>query len=123
MKLKLTFSAHFSRLAIYCLKAGNKHYKLTSLSIPFTSKSSFQILICTVVYTHTHIHIHTHTNTHTHIYCIYYLPYSTCIVLFAISNPSVLSALHLKTSPLLASVIVIVETFPLVESGDPLRNH
>ena len=29
----------------------------------------------------------------------------------------------MKTSPLLASVIVIVETFPLVGSGDPLRNH
>ena len=52
-----------------------------------------------------------------------YLPYSTCTVLYSLSNPSILSALHVKTSPLLASVIVIVETFPLVGSGDPLRNH
>ena len=52
-----------------------------------------------------------------------YLPYSTYIVDFSVSNPPILLASHLKTSPLLASVIVIVETFPLVESGDPLRNH
>ena len=47
--------------------------------------------------------------------CIYgctYLPYSTCIVVFSVSNPSVWSTLHWKTSPLLASVIVIVEKFP-----------
>ena len=55
---------------------------------------------------------------HTH------LPYSTCMVVFSeISNPMLLSALHLKTSPLLASVILIVGVFPLVGSGDPLRNH
>ena len=52
-----------------------------------------------------------------------YLPYSTCMTVFSVSYPSILSALHLNTSPLLASVIVIVETFPLVESGDSLRNH
>ena len=52
-----------------------------------------------------------------------YLPQTTYIVEFLVSNPMMLSALHLKTSPLLASVIVIVETFPLVGSGDPLRNH
>ena len=52
-----------------------------------------------------------------------YLPSSTCMVVFSVPNPMILSALHLKTSPLLASVIVIVETFPLVGSGDPLRNH
>ena len=60
--------------------------------------------------------------------CIYvhictYLPLSTKMVVISQSNPMLLSALHLKTSPLLASVIVIVETFPLVKSGDPLRNH
>ena len=48
------------------------------------------------------------TNTHT------YIPYSTCIVVLSVSNPMILSALHLKTSPLLASAIVIVETLPLV---------
>ena len=53
-----------------------------------------------------------------------YLPLSTkMVVIISQSNPMLLSALHLKTSPLLASVIVIVETFPLVVSGDPLRNH
>ena len=51
-----------------------------------------------------------------------YLPYLTCTVVYSVSAPSILSALHLKTSPLLASVIVTVETFPLVRSGDPLRN-
>ena len=45
------------------------------------------------------------------------------MVVYSVSNPPILSALHLKTSSLLASVIVIVETFPLVVSGDPLRNH
>ena len=45
------------------------------------------------------------------------------MAVFSVSNPSVLSALHWKTSSLLASVIVIVETFPLVGSGDPLWNH
>ena len=45
------------------------------------------------------------------------------MVVLSVSNPMILSVLHLKTSPLLASVIVIVETFPLVGSGDPLRNH
>ena len=45
------------------------------------------------------------------------------MVVFSVSNPSLLLALHVKTSLLLASVIVIVETFPLVGSGDPLRNH
>ena len=73
-----------------------------------------------------HTSQHTHT-THTQIYKsvrIYtHLPYSTCMVVFAVSNPMILSPLQLKTSPLLASVIVIVETFPLVRSGDPLRNH
>ena len=59
----------------------------------------------------------TYTLTYIH------LPYSTCMVVYSVSAPSILSALHLKTSPLLASVIVIVETFPLVVSGDPLRNH
>ena len=53
-----------------------------------------------------------------------YLLHSTCIVVFLISNPMLFSALHSKTSPLLASVIVIVvEAFPLVRSDDPLRNH
>ena len=52
-----------------------------------------------------------------------HLPHSTYIVVFPVSNPMILSALHLKTSPLLASVIVMVEVFPLVGSGDPLRNH
>ena len=45
------------------------------------------------------------------------------MAVFLVSNPSLLIALHSKTSLLLASVIVIVETFPLVGSGDPLRNH
>ena len=45
------------------------------------------------------------------------------MVVYSVSNPMTLPALHMKTSPLLASVIVIVETFPLVGSGDPLRNH
>ena len=45
------------------------------------------------------------------------------MVVLSISKAMILSALHLKTSPLLASVIVIVETFPLVGQGDPLRNH
>ena len=45
------------------------------------------------------------------------------MVVFSVSNPMILSALHLKTSPLLASVILIVETFPLVGSSDSLRNH
>ena len=89
-------------------------------------------------HTHTRSYRHTHHNTHKHIYtpvhahtrthtqkdsCDINLPYSTYVIVFSVSNPSVLSALHLKTSPLLASVIVIVETFPLVRSGDPLRNH
>ena len=51
------------------------------------------------------------------------LPHPMCIVVLSVSNPMILSALHLKTSPLLGFVIVIVETFPLVGSGDPLRNH
>ena len=45
------------------------------------------------------------------------------MVVFSVSNPKILSALHSKTSPLLALVIVIVYTLPLVGSGDPLRNH
>ena len=45
------------------------------------------------------------------------------MVVFLVSNPKILSALHSKTSPLLALVIVIVYTLPLVGSGDPLRNH
>ena len=36
----------------------------------------------------------------------------TYILVFLVSNPMILSALHLKTSPSSASVIVIVETFP-----------
>ena len=55
--------------------------------------------------------------------CMIYLPHFTCTVVFAASNPMILSALHLKTSPLTASIIVMVEVFPLVGSGDPLRNH
>ena len=44
-----------------------------------------------------------------------HLPYSTCMVVFSdISKAMILSALHLKTSPLLEAVIVIVETLPLV---------
>ena len=45
------------------------------------------------------------------------------MVVLSVSNPMILSDLHLKTSPLLASDIVIVETLPLVGKGDPLRNH
>ena len=46
------------------------------------------------------------------------------ITVLLVSNPSIFSALHVKTSPLLVALaIVIVETFPLVGSGDPLRNH
>ena len=52
-----------------------------------------------------------------------YLPQSKYTAVFSISKPMLLPALHPKTSPLLASVIVIVEIFPLVGSGDPLRNH
>ena len=43
-----------------------------------------------------------------------HLPCSTCMVVLSVSNPIILSDLHLKTSALLASDIVIVETFPLV---------
>ena len=81
-----------------------------------------------------YMHICTHKPTHIHtglcinVICMYkyisgYLPYSTYTTVLSVSNPAILSALHWKTSSLLASVIVIVETFPLVESGDPLRNH
>ena len=50
---------------------------------------------------------------HLHVYV--YLPYSTYMVVFSVSNPMILSALHLKTSPLRTSVIVIVvEVFPPV---------
>ena len=52
-----------------------------------------------------------------------YVPFSTYIVVFSVVTKFILSTLHVKTSPFLASVIVIVETFPLVGSGDPLRNH
>ena len=58
-----------------------------------------------------------------HITYIRYLPYSTCMLVVPLSKPIVLLALHVKTTPMFASVIVIVETFPLVVSGDPLRNH
>ena len=62
-------------------------------------------------------------NMHAYMYIsMIHLPLTYMIVL-SLSNVMLFSALHLKTSPLLASVIVIVETFPLVESGDPLRNH
>ena len=39
---------------------------------------------------------------------------STCMVVLSVSNPMILSVLHLKTSPLLASVIVMLETLPFV---------
>ena len=52
-----------------------------------------------------------------------HLPAITYMTVLSVSNPMLLSALHLKTSPFLASVIVILEIFPLVVSGDPLRNH
>ena len=55
--------------------------------------------------------------------CMIRLPSIIYIVVFSVSNPMLFSALHLKISPFLASVIVIVETFPLVGSGDPLRSH
>ena len=55
--------------------------------------------------------------------CMIHIPSITNVKVLSVSNPITLSALHLKTSPLLASVIVIVETFPLVVSYDPLRNH
>ena len=45
------------------------------------------------------------------------------MVVFSVSKPPLLLALHSKTSLLCASVIVILEKFPLVGSGDPLRNH
>ena len=71
-------------------------------------------------FTYTDLYI----NTYIYVYQVHmYLPSSTCMAVFSVPNPMILSALHLKTSPLLASVIVIVETFPLVGSGDPLRNH
>ena len=58
-----------------------------------------------------------------HITYIRYLPYSKCTLVFSLSKPLILLALHVKTTPTFASVIVIAETFPLVVSGDPLRNH
>ena len=42
-----------------------------------------------------------------------HLPPIIYIVVFSVSNPMLFSALHLKMSALFASVIVIVETFPL----------
>ena len=54
---------------------------------------------------------------------IRYLPYSKCTLVFSLSKPFILLTLHVKTTPLFAAVIVIVETFPLVVSGDPLQNH
>ena len=62
-------------------------------------------------------------NQYAHITYIRYLPYSKCMLVFSLSKPLILFVLHVKTSPLFAAVIVIVETFPLVVSGDPLRNH
>ena len=54
-----------------------------------------------------------YTHTRLCMYAILYLPHvtCTCIVVFAVSNPMLLSALHTKTSPLRGSVIVIVEIF------------
>ena len=40
------------------------------------------------------------------------------MVVFSVSNPAILSALHLKTSPSLASVIVIAD--PIVVLDIPL---
>ena len=65
-----------------------------------------------------------YTLAYKYVYITYiYSPYSTYMVVFSVSNPSVLLALHSKTSLFCASVIVIVELFPLVGSADPLRNH
>ena len=52
-----------------------------------------------------------------------YLPHFIYMVVFSVSNPMILSALHCKISWSCASVMVIVETFPLVGSSNPLRNH
>ena len=52
-----------------------------------------------------------------------HLPPISIIVVFSVSNPMLLSALHWKISRSCTSVMVIVETFPLVGSGDPLCNH
>ena len=74
-----------------------------SMHIIIYSKSIVTVYICVCVC----MYVYTLNCKYTYAYDI-----PTYMLVFLVSNPMILSALHLKTSPSSASVIVIVETFP-----------